>query len=182
MPTIYDNIEEFLSDEINKTLQESYRADFCVGYFNLRGWKIVADAVDRFSGSDENCCRLIVGMQRPSEEILKQVLSNQNTGLVDQAKVVALKKAMAHDFKTQLTFGIPKADDEKALQMLSQQLKDKKVRVKLFLSHSLHAKLYLTFRRERKTPVIGYIGSSNLTMSGLKIRVNSMLMLLTILR
>lgn len=168
MPTIYDNIDEILVDDLKDTLKESFRADFCVGYFNLRGWKNVTDIIEDYGGEDDSCCRLIVGMQRPSEDLLKQVLANEKPGLVDQAKVVALKKQMAREFREQLTFGIPKATDEKALQQLSRQLKDKKVRVKLYLSHPLHAKLYLGFRTDKKSPIIGYVGSSNLTMSGLE--------------
>lgn len=168
MPTIYDNIDEILADDLKDTLKEAYRADFCVGYFNLRGWKNVTDIIETYGGEDDSCCRLIVGMQRPSEDLLKQVLANEKPGLVDQAKVVALKKAMAHEFREQLTFGIPKTSDEKALQQLSAQLKAKKVRVKLYLSHPLHAKLYLGFRNDKKSPIIGYVGSSNLTMSGLE--------------
>lgn len=167
MPTIYDNIDKILADDLRDTLGESYKSDFCVGYFNLRGWKNVTDIIDTYGG-DKNCCRLIVGMQRPSEELLKQVLANQKPGLVDQAKVVALKKAMAHEFREQLTFGIPKAVDEKALRQLSDQLKAKKVRVKLYLTHPLHAKLYIGYRNDKKSPIIGYVGSSNLTMSGLE--------------
>jgi SNF2 family DNA or RNA helicase len=167
MPTIFDNIDEKLVDDLKETLTESYRSDFCVGYFNLRGWKNIADIIETYGGKDDNCCRLIVGMQRPSEDLLKQILVNERPGLIDQAKVVALKKSMAHEFREQLTYGIPKASDEKALQQLSRQLKDKKVRVKLYLSHPLHAKLYLGFRNDKKTPIIGYVGSSNLTMSGL---------------
>ena len=168
MPTIYDNIDEVLADDLKDTLKQSFRSDFCVGYFNLRGWKNVTDIIDTYGGEDNNCCRLIVGMQRPSEDLLRQVLSKQKPGMVDQAQVVALKRAMAKEFREQLTFGIPKASDEVALRQLSQQLKDKKVRVKLYLSHPLHAKLYLGFRKDKKTPVIGYVGSSNLTMSGLE--------------
>ncbi len=168
MPTIYDNIEEVLANDLKDTLKESYRSDFCVGYFNLRGWKTVTDLVEAFSGEDEHCCRLIVGMQRPSEELLKQVLANQKPGLVDQAKVVALKRSMALEFREQLTFGVPRSDDEAALRQLSNQLKENKVRVKLFLSHPLHAKLYLGFRNDKKSPIIAYVGSSNLTMSGLE--------------
>ena len=168
MPTIYDNIDEILADDIRDTLKESYRSDFCVGYFNLRGWKNVVDLIEEFEGDGENCCRLIVGMQRPPEDLLKQVLSNQQPGLVDQAKVVALKKAMAHEFREQLTFGTPSAQDEEVLQKLSLQLKCKKVLVKLYLRHPLHAKLYLGFRNDKKSPIIGYVGSSNLTMSGLE--------------
>ena len=168
MPTIYDNINGVLADDLKETLKDSYRSDFCVGYFNLRGWKNVTDVIEDYGGEDTTCCRLIVGMHRPSEDLLKQVLANESPGLVDQAKVVALKKAMAHEFREQLTFGIPKATDEKALQKLSGQLKAKKVRVKLYLSHPLHAKLYLGFRTDKKSPIIGYVGSSNLTMSGLE--------------
>ena len=168
MPTIYDNIEEILAEDLKETLKESYKADFCVGYFNLRGWKNVIDIIDDYTGEDDSCCRLIVGMQKPSEDLLKQVLTNEKQELVDQAKIVALKKKMAHEFREQLTFGIPKAADEKALQQLSRQLKGKKVRVKLYLWHPLHAKLYLGFRKDKKSPIIGYLGSSNLTMSGLE--------------
>ena len=39
--------------------------------------------------------------------------------------------------------------------------------VKLFLRHPLHAKLYLLFRPDPINPSVGYLGSSNLTLSGL---------------
>ena len=39
--------------------------------------------------------------------------------------------------------------------------------MKLYLRHQLHAKLYLLFRPDRINPIIGYLGSSNLTFSGL---------------
>lgn len=168
MPTIYDNIDNFLAEELKDTLCDSFRSDFCVGYFNLRGWRNVTDIIEEYGGADDSCCRLIVGMQQESKVLLKQTLSNQKPGMTDQAKVVALKLKMAREFEEQLTFGIPHAKDELALRQLSQQLKDKKVRVKLFLSHPLHAKLYLVYREVKKTPVLGYVGSSNLTMSGLE--------------
>src|SRR5207244_13043283 len=36
-----------------------------------------------------------------------------------------------------------------------------------FLRHPLHAKLSLAFRLDPLNPIIGYLGSSNLTLSGL---------------
>ncbi|MDD4150149.1 MAG: helicase-related protein [Bacteroidales bacterium] len=168
MPTIYDNIEEILATDLKETLQQSYKSDFCVGYFNLRGWKNVTEYIENFEGNEDSCCRLIVGMQRPPEDLLKQIVSKQKEGLVDQAQVVALKKAMSYEFREQLTFGIPDAKDEIALQQLANQLLSGKVKVKLYLSHPLHAKLYLCYRNDKKSPIIGYVGSSNLTFSGLE--------------
>jgi HKD family nuclease len=53
------------------------------------------------------------------------------------------------------------------LRRLARQIKAKKVTVKLFLRHPLHAKLYLLFRPDPVNPTIGFLGSSNLTFAGL---------------
>lgn len=168
MPNIFDNIENQLLEGLSYTLDVSHKADFCVGYFNLRGWRQVADKIDRWNGGDGNQCRLLIGMQRRPEELVREHFSRKEPVLIDNNTAAKLRRTLAQEFKDQLTIGIPTEADEIGLRKLSSQLKRKKVVVQLFLRHALHAKLYLLFRDDQITPIIGYVGSSNLTLAGMK--------------
>ena len=169
MPRIFDNIESDLLPAMSEAMGLSTHADFCVGYFNLRGWRRVDEYVEQWSGGDDNCCRLLVGMQAPPQEELRQAFNNTNnsTGELDHNTAHRLKSRLAEDFRQQLTLGSPTNEDEAGLRRLAKQIKSRKVVVKLFLKHSLHAKLYLLFRNDPVNPYIGFLGSSNLTFRGL---------------
>jgi len=167
MPKIIDNIREKLSPNLKSALKISYRCDFCVGYFNLRGWKEVVNEIEKFEGGKDNQARILVGMQRHPNEILHEYFSLKPTDPIDRNRANKIRKHFAREFREQLTIGLPTPEDENALRKLSKQLKRKKVVVKLFLKHPLHAKLYLTYRNDDFNPLIAFVGSSNLTFSGL---------------
>jgi superfamily II DNA or RNA helicase len=168
MPRIFDNIEQTLLPALQQTLDVANHADFCVGYFNLRGWKQLDSYIDKWAGGEGNCCRLLVGMQHlPQEELRTAMSLIKGDVAMDNQTALRVKKKLAEEFRDQLTIGIPTNEDELGLRRLAAQIKAKKVIVKLFLRHPLHAKLYLLFRPDPINPTVGYLGSSNLTLAGL---------------
>ncbi|PDW04840.1 helicase-related protein [Candidatus Viridilinea mediisalina] len=169
MPTIFDNITIPLLPTLRTMLELGHRLDVAVGYFHLRGWDALADLVDRFSGADDHCCRLLVGMQRPEHEVMRslQRLPREGDGYLDGPTLARLRRQAAQSFREQLEFGVPSSQARATLRVLAAQLRARKLRVKLFLRHPLHAKLYLVQRHDPMTPQIGFVGSSNLSFAGL---------------
>lgn len=167
MPRIFDNINLKIEKALKESLELSYRADFCVGFFNLRGWHILSDYIDKFEGGDDKNCRLLIGMQKTPKELLNNLYSlNSEDDFMDMEQAKKLKKEMVNEFREQLIIGIPDDKQEKALKALLQQLKSEKLVVKFYL-RNLHAKLYLAYRKDNINPIIPYLGSSNLTLAGL---------------
>ena len=168
MPRIFDNIEKQLLPALKETMKVAERADFCVGYFNLRGWRHLSPHVEKWDGGDGNCCRLLVGMHvSPSDELRHSLRQREDDNGLDNQTAVREKRRIAEEFKQQLTFGVPTNDDEASLRQLSHQIRSKKLVVKVYLRHPLHAKLYLLHRNDANNPVTGFLGSSNLTLAGL---------------
>jgi SNF2 family DNA or RNA helicase len=168
MPRIFDNIDLKLLPDLQQAMKDAYRADFCVGYFNLRGWKHLDQQIDQWQGGEGKCVRLLVGMQKLPQEELKlfyRFASDEKD--LDNQTVIRLKRKLAEEFRMQLAIGAPTNADEQALRKLAVHLREKKVVVKLYLRSGLHAKLYLFHTKVARTPIVGYLGSSNLTFAGL---------------
>ena len=183
MSRIFDNIElrfvKGLHDALTNVGIE--RADFCTGYFNLRGWGLVASDIEKLPGGEvlepddtptrrlrpiKRVCRLLVGMQRAPQEDIRDLYDAKQ--IIDQTKASQLRRRMAAEFRKQLTIGVPTTEDEQTLRTLKKQLIAGKVCVKLHLRHPLHAKLYLAHRpHDTSNPIISLMGSSNLTFAGL---------------
>jgi superfamily II DNA or RNA helicase len=167
MPKIFDNIRLELLPELKAALSAATRADFCVGYLHLRGWRLLDEAIESWQGTDDNCCRVLVGMQRPADGWLTRH-GGEETAQIDNQSAARLKRELAEEFKQQLVRSAPNNDDEAGLRRLAQQLRARKVRIKLHARHPLHAKLYLLFRSDALRQRLAFVGSSNLTVSGLR--------------
>ncbi len=122
MPVIYDNIEKRLTTGLNETLEDSNRIDACIGYFNLRGWKELADKIEDLPGAEvvegddsvHRVCRILVGMQKRPVELLEEHFDQPDGHLIDNSEVNKQKRILADEFKKQLTIGTPTETDERA--------------------------------------------------------------------
>ena len=169
MPKIYDNTKNSFLSGLSEALDRSHRSDICTAYFNLRGWKKIASTIDKYKGEENNQCRLLLGMYAPDWQFKKELLQDeQNIWNADNNKARRLRSETLKKIRNQLMMGIPSNEDEKGLRNLALQLKEKKVVIKCFTRHPLHAKLYLTFNQKEFAGKIGFIGSSNLTYAGLE--------------
>src|SRR5262249_60112609 len=121
-----DNIELGLLPALRGTLVLSERSDFCVGYFNLRGWKAIDDLVEKWPGGQGRQCRLLVGMQRLPQDDLRTALSlTHDDGQLDNQTALRLKRKLAEEFRDQLTIGAPTNADEAGVgRRASQNKKD----------------------------------------------------------
>ncbi|MFZ4539095.1 helicase-related protein [Propionivibrio sp.] len=168
MARIFDNIDQDLLGALRATMRVSKRSDFCVGYLNLRGWQAIDDLIAPWDPAAGQVCRVLVGMQRPPHEEIRELYrQTDESGLIDNATASRLKTQFAAHLREQITLGIPTGQDEAGLRRLARQLRAGQVVVKLFLPYPLHAKLYLLFRDDHNNPITGFVGSSNLTLSGL---------------
>ncbi len=176
MARIYDNLESKFVQGLQDLITDVgiKRVDFCVGYFNLRGWNLVVNQIDQIPGDyiyekDKQVfrrCRLLIGMHQPEEELVRRLYSTPQ--IPDAAYVQQCKLEIAQNFKKQLLLGLPTQRDEWTLRRLSAQLKEEKVCVKLYVAEPLHAKLYLAFSPDsNRNKISAILGSSNLTYSGL---------------
>ena len=120
MPRIFDNIDQLLLPALRQTLEITDRSDFCVGYFNLRGWKAIDGLVEQWPGGTGHQCRLLVGMQRLPKDDLRQAYSLlPREEQISNQYVIRLKRTLAKEFTDQLTFGAPTDEDEVGLRRLA---------------------------------------------------------------
>ena len=169
MPKIIDNIVLDAECELLDSLSSSYQLDAAIGYFNLRGWGLLAEAVDALPArADGPKARILVGMhEAPADEMTRLARLGQAAPM-DNAGAARLKNETVGEYREQLQVGLPTYGDEAALRTLLRQIESGTVEVRVHMAHRLHAKLYLCHRDDTAAPRVAYVGSSNLTSSGLR--------------
>ena len=173
MPRILDNLasdgDSQMEAALSDTLATSRAMDVAVGYFNLRGWGLMANRVGGMPGEPgRSTARVLVGMTEAPRDEMRRLMSVRPMPETDGKIAAERLNNTVDEFRAQLEVGLPTRTDEAALRKLRSQIDDGKVDVRLYLRHRLHAKLYLAHRADVPVPRVGYVGSSNLTRAGLR--------------
>ena len=173
MTRIFDNIELNLGGHLVETLSDSNRIDAAVGYFNLRGWKLFGDVIKKHEPEAAPIARVLVGMVHgePEGQVLDHLQRTLEGGpledVIDRKTAQARQQQAKLKFRQQLMRGAPTSQDEATIRELRSQLSDGRVAIKLFTRRPLHGKTYICHRDDKITPIVAYVGSSNLTIAGL---------------
>ncbi|MCS7088797.1 MAG: helicase-related protein [Thermoflexales bacterium] len=165
MPTIIDNEQVKLLDQLNQFANRAYQFKVCIGFLNVKGWSALGNLVRSLPANPSDPpCRVLLGMIQPEHGVDPASFERK---LADGRHRRAVRQAVIDEARAQITRGVPTAQAQAALRLLAEQIRCGIVRIKLYLCYPLHAKLYLLRRDDPITPLIGYVGSSNLTYAGL---------------
>lgn len=168
MSRIVDNGELTLGAVLGEALPHCNALDACVGYFNLRGWSLLRDAIGQMSAPPpgRSGVRLLVGMAISPHDLLRRSLEG-GIKTPDLSTAIKLADQAVAEFADQLVWGAPTDRDRTALRQLRDDLYNGLVQVRFSARESLHAKLYLAHSAAGWRSVRGVVGSSNFTAAGL---------------
>lgn len=169
MSKIIDNEDLSLVEALNETLPHAHAFDACVGYFNLRGWRLVREAIGKMQQpkpDGRNQVQLLVGMAMSTEESVRLSVEG-NPQLVDMSAAVNRANQAVLGFARQLTWGVPSRAEMTGLRQLQRDLADGLLQVKFAAREPLHAKLYITHEAAGMQNRRAIVGSSNFTAAGL---------------
>ena len=173
---IIDNRNLSLKDEINNCLKGSEAVKFAVGYLYLSGFYQIAEKIGNLEEA-----RILTGStlnRETVEELLESIYDEEKLSKETEARKYQ-RKAESKEIAGNVGKSIEKhiqslphsLEKEKKLTKLSELIKSKKVKLKIYTRHPLHAKAYIfKYKKDIAGPAasegIGIVGSSNLTMSG----------------
>ncbi|MFH2027402.1 MAG: helicase-related protein [bacterium] len=173
---IIDNRDLNLKDEILSKLDGSEKVKFAVGYLYLSGFYQIADKLENLqdakiligSNINRDLMEALAESVNGDEELQEVYDSEQYQRPVDRNKV---KDKVRERITANLQALPHTAQRQQEIRKLVELIAQKKVKVKVYTRHPLHAKAYIfKYKQEIATAAasegIGVIGSSNLTISG----------------
>ncbi len=172
MPDIIDNKTQTLTDHVCQILPQTESVKFAVGYFFVNGLQELkqhfthVDKIQLLIGNQTNQQTIDALMQQELQpERVKKIITKRQTPREKQ-RIVTETQA-----KIRAALAVPPLTDssENLFELIQQWLDSGKLEVRVYTKEKFHAKAYLfSYKEGFYGKGIGIVGSSNLTVSGLK--------------
>ena len=172
---VIDNENVILLDVLKEILPETKRASIAVGYFFISGFAAIMDSIERIEGgSDPNSVMRFLISPTTNRQTAEALLAENETHA--EAKKAAEvegdkddgRKRAADDLKRMLEYMPQTESDQRAAARLAELIRKGKVQVRVYTKDQLHAKAYIFEIEGGFVPILAIVGSSNLSMSGIR--------------
>lgn len=172
---VIDNEQVMLLDELRLFLGEANRVSIAVGYFFMSGFAEIMDSLERVENSEDpdSCMRLLISPttnRRTAEALLAA-----NESYVDVQRESEMEPmpddgiVSARDGARKTLEYMPQSEKDKAaVEKLASLIRKKKLLVRVYTREQLHAKAYILEDTRGVGKVYAFIGSSNLSISGIR--------------
>ena len=173
--SVIDNEKVKLLDQLLEILPSTKRASFAIGYFFISGFAEIMGSLKRIEASDDDghVMRLLISPTTDRQTAEALLAGNASKAEVRKAaeaegEVDDGRRRAADDVKGMLEH-MPQTDsDQKAARKIAELIRNKKVRVKVYTKDRLHAKAYIFEIEGGLIPKLAIVGSSNLSISGIR--------------
>ncbi len=172
--TVIDNKEgNTLEDHLNFILPETKKASIAVGYFFISGFDLIMDKLEKLvsSTNPDHKIRLLISPKTDRMTAEALLAANEAHKYVmiksKQGNYVGSATAKAEIRRT-LEYMPQKESDKKAVLRLIELVEKGKIEVKVYTREQLHAKAYIFETNIAQIPHIAIVGSSNLSLSGIR--------------
>lgn len=173
--SIIDNEQVILLEQLRNILPDTKRASIAVGYFFISGFAAIMDSISKIenSGNPDHVIRLLISptTNRATAEAL--LASNESFAKSKkEGEKVGEEGESVENAKEQIRKTLeymPQTEQDNAATLkLMDLIRKKKLQVKVYTKDQLHAKAYVFELDNRQLPIMGIVGSSNLSISGIK--------------
>ena len=172
---VIDNENVILLDQLKEILPDTNRASIAVGYFFISGFGAIMNSLSKLESNPnpDHIIRLLISptTNRATAEALLASHESYETVRIKSKETNSEEKGKekAHEeIKNTLEYMSQTNEDQKAAMKLVELIKKKKIQVKVYTKEQFHAKAYIFELDNRLLPKMAIVGSSNLSISGIK--------------
>ena len=172
---VIDNEKVMLLKQLQEILPHTKRASLAIGYFFVSGFAEIMDSLKRMEESQNKNDIMRILISPTTDRLTAEALFAGNASREEVKEAVEHeggrdkgKKRASDDLRRMLEYMPQTEGDLKAARKLAELVRKGKVHVRVYTKDHLHAKAYIFELEGGLLPILAIVGSSNLSLSGIK--------------